>query len=272
MTLKMIAIGILALLGLSSVMKPKAFRLFLGGVGAVCMALYLGFVFRTDGKSVANPVVARVQTFLGHEPDWRESAEAMSQQLLDDIQAGKKESSISGDQQAPLPLPTRESAEADGNSGAPKATTPNPSAAVRKLIPIQIRSESAEQQKVDAVAELQRRIDGFLDLHRKGNPNDPGVELLSHSDIDPRMLRFIGLKQQQGLKLFYWVVDDRFVNHVRAQGRKRIIRQRMNVTTIAASAGLAALFFAYGLLKVVNGREQRRIEDDFLTNSNVSMV
>ena len=34
MTLKMIAIGILALLGLSSVMNPRAFRMFMGGFGA----------------------------------------------------------------------------------------------------------------------------------------------------------------------------------------------------------------------------------------------
>ena len=39
MTLKMLAIGILALLGLSSVMNPKAFRVFLGGFGALCLAL-----------------------------------------------------------------------------------------------------------------------------------------------------------------------------------------------------------------------------------------
>ena len=65
MTLKMLAIGILALLGLSSVMNPKAFRVFLGGFGALCLTLFIGFLATTEAnpssEEASNPL-ARIVT------------------------------------------------------------------------------------------------------------------------------------------------------------------------------------------------------------------
>ena len=58
MTLKAIAIGILILMGLSSVMKPKSFRLLLGGLGALCMAvLFTLVVNRPASDETATPTL-----------------------------------------------------------------------------------------------------------------------------------------------------------------------------------------------------------------------
>ena len=61
MTLKMLAIGILVLLGLSSVMNPKTFRAFLGGLATLCMALFFGYVILGGKQQKQIPILSQLR-------------------------------------------------------------------------------------------------------------------------------------------------------------------------------------------------------------------
>jgi len=279
MTLKLIAIGLLALLGLSSVMKPQPFRVFLGLLGAVCMVLFVSFlVARKNPESAQRSgegrVLTQVNDFLGQRPDWKESAEAVSERVLEDLEQGKVESYGSAPEANPP--------ETDPPANDPESIKPpSPRARIDRVhVPLnvlKIKSTSKEQRKVELVTAMQDWINEYLTLYRTRNPLDPGVELLSHSDIDPQIIGQLRFKisTRDDMVLLTPKFDERFeafVRHVRKQGRKAITRIRMEQTAIVSCATIAVLFIAYGLLKAMNGRKPQQVEDDFLTRSNVSMV
>ena len=265
MQLKMIAIGILALLGLSSVMKPRAFRTFLGGIGAVCMVGLLSLITtRPTADEASKPwsLLTRARQLIEKEPAWTESAEHLSQQVLEDLRT-----KMNGENGVPADTPEKE---------IPKPSSPPKG--YHAQIEVSSDGRSREQTKIDLVAQIQNEINNYLNFYRAKNQFDPGVDLLSHSDLNPAIipykwdLRFNRDRKLVNSRLTLSFGDERFVQHVREQGRKKIIRMRMELTAVIAAACGGLLFAAYGVLKVLNRREQNRRTDDYLTQSNVSLV
>ena len=84
----MLAIGILVLLGLSSVMNPKTFRAFLGGLATLCMALFFGYVILGGKQQKQIPILSQLQQQIGIQPDWVESAKKRSELILKDFNSG----------------------------------------------------------------------------------------------------------------------------------------------------------------------------------------
>lgn len=279
MTLKLIAIGLLALLGLSSVMKPQPFRVFLGLLGAVCMVLFVSFLVARkspdyDQRTGGGRVLTHVNDFLGQRPDWKESAEAVSERVLEDLDQGKDESTDTSLEAKPPATELPANASESIKPSLPRARLDRVHVPLNVLT---IKSTSKEQRKVELVTAMQDWINEYLKLYRTRNPLDPGVELLSHSDIDPQIIGQLRFKisTRNDTVLLTPKFDERFevfVRHVRKQGRKAITRVRMEQTAIASCATIALLFIAYGLLKALNGRKSKQAKDDFLTRSNVSMV
>ena len=264
MQLKLIAIGILALLGLSSVMKPRAFRVFLGGIGAICMVGFLSMMStqpsENDGEAATgSQVLAIAKRLMGGEPEWTQSAERVSAQVLEDLRA-------------------KETAELDSSPtvASPEEEQTKPKARNRsyRVYNINVKASTPEQQTVDFVTQLQKGVNDHLAWFSKGNPLDPGVTLLSHSDIDPSQIQRsielirIGKSRLRPCLAF----GDEFNQHIREQGRKKLIRKRMELTLLITVGCGAVLVFAYAVLKVLNRRYQPKRTDDYLTHSNVSLV
>lgn len=259
MTLKMIAIGLLALLGLSSVMSPKAFRVFLGGLGALCMALFVGLVATGDRKATNQQqnVFDKVRRLVGVQPDWMDSAG----NILNDIREGKP-----GDPSLQDLLPS-------GSEPPKKISTPrrNPFPSVvaiaRKPIIIN-RRYGQESQRDQIVADIQANIDEYLEEQQ----GVLGVEKLNHKDLDPSLLRYVGRTLQDGRREVYLVFDQKYAEHVRTRGRQMIRRDRLGEMAFVAIGAAATLLITYGVMKVINRQAAPDGDDDYLRNSNISMV
>ena len=86
-------------------------------------------------------------------------------------------------------------------------------------------------------------------------------------------MRVFGWRKQDGYTTFNLAFDkDEFAKHIRAQGRKLVIRQRLEITAGVVTAIGVILCLAYAGLKMLGSRDQTRRDDDYLTNTNVSMV
>ena len=253
MTLKMIAIGLLALMGLSSVMSPKAFRVFLGGLGALCMALFVGFVATGERKADGKPltVVKRVQELFGVKHDWTASAD----EIIDDIRQGKGDPSVKD-----LVPP--------GSEAAKKITTTQRAV----LMPISIDGRYGKESQGDQmVSGMRANIDAYLKLQTKGSA-DIGVDMLTHKDLDPQFLKVTFVTLKDGRKQPLLVFDENYAQYVRTRGRQKVTQDRLwQLAVIAIGAG-AVLLIAFAALKFVNRQAETVDEQDYLQNSNISMV
>jgi|GEM_PF-4310818 len=261
MTLKMVAIGILALMGLSSVMSRKTFRVFLGGFGALCMALFWGLVVtgnHGDDESKPRPIaIAKLQELLGLKPGWEESASSKSQSILKDVKEGKR-----GDPSLQDLLPA---------SGKVQPQPTEHSFLAISQTPIVVdRRNSNSQEKV--VAGFQVRISEYLKHYKKHNRGDVGVDLLTYGDLDPSLIEWVGRKLDDGSEELYLVFNKKYANYVRLRGKQILMKQRLKSLMYFGGAVAAVLMLAYGGLKALNRRSRPLQDQDYLRHSDISMV
>lgn len=260
MTLKVIAIGILILMGLSSVMKPKSFRLLLGGLGALCMAVLFTLVVNRPASngSTSPTMTSKVQQAFGLRPNWTESATRKSRTILDDYQEGK------------LSEPSIKDLLPQG-SGQPTQTKPTTQ---RKLYfksknPIKINRSALDPNEF--AEQMQIRINEYLAQHRKSY-NDIGVQLLTHRNLDPRLIQAVRDKMDDGSEAIYLVFDEKYVEHVRAKGLHAVMKERLKILARCVAALGAVLLLAFGTLKTINRRNEPLHVQDYLQQSDISMV
>ena len=254
MMMKMIAIGILALLGLSSVMSPKAFRMFLGGFGACCTLLLVGALLRDRGQTQEKPtndIVSRVLSTFGKQPTWKELMANTSNEILD---AAKK---------APT---NQEDAEEEGS--APASELPQ----VEK-IHISIPTLSKDMQLASVEEKIKIILDSKLKQYQVIS-NEIGVDRLSVEDLNPGVLRPIPVRNNKDGKsaTVLGFVNDDFQNHVRLEGKKLVMKERLEWAMIASMTLGAILFMGYGVLKVVNRRPARTAKTDYLQQCEISLI
>lgn len=269
MTLKMIAIGILALMGLSSIMSPKTFRRFMGGLGALCMALFVGFVatgnHSKEGPTVIRSLLTKIEKVAGLRPNWwDESATEQSQRIVNEMKNGR-----TGDPGIQDLLPNNSQAKPRPNPAKKFFVSQPP-------IPVNLNS-TEEEQGTKNVEAIQERIDDYLTGY-KAKHTDIGVDRLTHRNLDPKLLLWGtrnvpgGLKDAEGNTLFWLVFDENYDDHIREQGRKLVIKERLWPMAYIVGACGAFLLLGYGLLKVLNRRSEPVHDQDYLKNSNISMV
>lgn len=249
MTLKIIALGILVLLGLSSVMNPRVFRIFLGGLGALGIALFLGLIAvvdrqhgaQTKTNGPAAQVLSRIITALGGQPHWEEIART-----------------------------TVDTVESEVN----RATNRDLEELARSGIKFKVARITDTMRQMTPADRLRTIYENYLEYEFKPKNKGPGIARLTAKDLDPRLLKAVPVRQQPGGKWEYVVgfVEDEFAREARRAGRKLVVLERLEITAIASAALGAILFLTYGVLKVINARSQLKNDSDYLAASNVSMV
>lgn len=262
MTLKMIAIGILALMGLSSVMSPKTFRRFMGGLGALCMAIFIGLLATgnhdKDQPSMFRTLISKASKVAGLRPEWWiESATEQSQRIANEIREGR-----TGDPQLKDLVPNVNSA-------------PNTFAQKKHLLLLRTPIPANQENTVESIRE---GIDRYLDYYRSQR-KDIGVDRLTHRNLDPHLVRWTtpdipgGLQDKNGNTVFFLGFDEAYDEHIREQGRKLVVKERLAPMAQLGIAFGAFLFLSYAALKIVNRRAEPIQDDqDYLQNSNISMV
>ena len=264
MTLKMVAIGILALMGLSSVMTPKTFRLFLGGFGALCMALFWGLVVtgnHGDEESKLRPVaIAKLQELLGLQPDWEASASSKSQTILKDVKEGRHGN------------PSLQDLLPDDDSGQVRQPQPTKHSfpVLVSDTPIIVNRHGGSQDRW--IAGFQVRISEYLKHYKKANRGDVGVDLLTYGDLDPSLIEWVGRKREDGSEEAYLVFSKKYANYVRLRGRQVLMKQRLKSLMYYAGAVAAVLILTFAGLKVLNRRSEPLHDQDYLRHSDISMV
>jgi hypothetical protein len=260
MTLKAIAIGILVLMGLSSVMKPKSFRLLLGGLGALCMAvLFTLVVNRPASDETATPTLTtKVQRAFGLQPNWTESATRRSRTILEDYQEGKLTDPSINDL-----VPQA--------SGQPTPAKPTPQRKRFFISKNPIRINRSDLDPQEFVEQMQIRINEYLEQHRK-NYNDVGVEQLTHRNLDPRLIQGRLAKMEDGSEAIFLVFDEKYVEHVRAKGLHVLMKERLKLLARVIAGAGAVLLLAFGTLKTINRRNEPMHVQDYLQQSDISMV
>jgi hypothetical protein len=269
MTLKQIAIVILALLGLSSVMNAKAFRIFLGGLSALCVLVFLGILTLSDrsnviaksGPGVAKRLSTKLQRFFDAQPDFRESAENTSQQFLDDLRAGRDINEI------------KAKPDNDMEVDAPAATVKPkmiPRVVGWQKYPVTIKKDTEANERASFTENIYTVMGDYLKRYKKQS-NEIGVDRLVPENLNPRLLKLFGERDQDGQVKLTVVFNDTFHQHVRLSGRRVVKKERLRSAASAAVALGTLLFLSYGTLKVLNSRRRRR-DADYLQTSNISMV
>ena len=249
MTFKLIAIGILALLGLSSVMNPRVFRIFLSGLAALCLALFLGVIVVADREQTASTkpsgpmakIVSSILTALGQEPHWEEIAKTTVDTVEGEVSSAKN----------------RDLEEL-----------------ARKGSKFKVARITDEMRRMTPAERLSAIYERYLEFEFKPKNKGPGIDRLTAKHLDPRLLKAVPIRQQPNGKWDYVVgfVEDEFAREARRSGRKLEVLERLEITAIAAAAIGAILFIAYGTLKVVNTRYRVRSDSDYLAASSISMV
>lgn len=256
MTMKMIAIGILALLGLSSVMSPKAFRMFLGGFAACCLVFFIGIV-AADRNATGTPgkdLLSKVLTSFGKRPKWEDLVAAASSEILD---------AAEGD------------ANAEKAEFSPNDLTDEPSGASKPVEPvtIQILRIPKESRSLTVEKQILRILATGLKNYQE-NSREIGVDRLTVEDMHPNLVKVIPLpKTENGNRGFLLgVIPKQFVGYVRLEGRKLVMKERLELAAYLCVAFGAVLCLTYGILKVLNRRKVGSRELDYLRESEISLI
>ena len=241
-----IAIGTLALLALSSVMSPKAFRMLLatlgiGSVLAITMSIgVLGNSRPLDPHELGGLAryLSPLQRQWGGQSNWNVEA----------IQAARERAQQELQQTTP---PTR------GGLSIYRA-------------PIDVPDFSrATGQKV--LAEVILAVNRFLQEESKKPGAHPGLKILQAKDVDISRIGFVIQKRPEGQRWFVGI-NEEFKQHIQLRARQVIMRERLRYSVYTCFAIAAVLCALYGLLKVFNTRRGRRLpEQDFLRLSGISL-
>lgn len=249
MTLKMMAIGILVLLGLSSVMSPKTFRAFLGGLAALCFALFCGyFLFGGGEDQRTTPSIAQLQKMIGIQ-NYSESATRRSESILTEFKQGTLPPSPSD------LLPDNEK---------------KPSFKAKKVRRSDFIYVDANTKHTEILAKIQAEIERYLEDYRAEH-GDVGVDRLTYRNIDPEFYDIREAKLKDG-KVMFLLFDENFQNHVRAKGRHAITKQRLVQLALGLGAIGAVLVLSFAGLKFLNRRNEPLRVQDYLEQSEISMV
>lgn len=246
MTLKMLAIGILVLLGLSSVMNPKTFRAFLGGLATLCMALFFGYVI-LGGKQQQMPLLSKLQRQIGIQPDWVESATKRSETILKDFKSG---------------------------TAAPNASDLLPPDASRVMERVTIASPIVVDGTTNAesiVAKMRVRIEQYLERYRETH-HDIGVDKLTYRNIDMKLVKDKRAKMKDGREAIFLLFDEDFAQHVRTKGRHAAMKDRLKQLAVVLVAAGAVVTLAFASLKYINRKNEPLQLQDYLQQGDVSMV
>ena len=251
MMMKMVAIGILALLGLSSVMSPKAFRMFLGGFGACCTLLLVGVLLRDRGQTSEKPtpdIVSRVLATFGKQPTWKELVTNASNEVL----AAKETPADQADEGGSAPSPELPTAE---------------------KIHISIPTLPKDMQLKSVEDKIKLTLESRLRQYQAVS-TEIGVDRLTVEDLNPGVLRPIPVRNNKTGKtaMFLGFVNDQFQKHVRLEGKKLVMKERLEWAMVGAMTLGAILFMGYGALKVVNRRPTRSAKTDYLQQCEISLI
>lgn len=248
MTLKMVAIGILVLLGLSSVMNPKTFRSFLGGLATLCMALFIGYVIFGDKQQEPLPLLSQLQRQIGIQPDWAESAAKTSEIMLEDFKSGNATPDASD------LVPT------DGSRKVKRITVASP---------ILVDATTTDPETI--ATKMRVRLEQYLERYRKES-SDIGVDKLTFRNIDTSFVKWKPAKLQDGRKAIFLIFDEAFAQHVRTKGRHAAMKDRLKQLAVGLVAVGASLMLAFASLKYINRRNEPLQLQDYLQQGDVSMV
>lgn len=253
MTLKMVAIGILVLMGLSSVMSPKTFRVFLGAFGAICMALFWGLVVTgnhgDEGERKRPVIIAKVQDLLGLQRDWLETATSKSKRLLKDFKENRNDD------------PSIRDLILDDGRKTPQVKIKRKFTKVFEETPTQI----------DVIASLQAHINKFLADYQELNPTDVGVDLLQHKDLSPEPLKAVLVRTSTGTVLRSYFTQE-YADYVKLRGRQVLTKQRLISLLYCGGAVAALLMILLAGLKIWNRRVEPLHDRDYLRHSDISLV
>lgn len=239
-----IAIGTLALLALSSVMSPKAFRMLLGALGVVlAMVVTLSFAianYSPERNSAPVPGIARIV-----------DVGALYRQLF-----------------GPTFAEAKQEATEKALNAAPE-TTQRIEWTVHSqpiLVP-----DKKPKTGVRVMASIVQHVDSYLDSVRKANPENSELERLQARDLNLTLLNFVEQRGDAGARRIFVAFDDAFKQHIRVRARQLGIRSRLTVTVYVCFAIGIAMCIVFGLLKVINARQRVSPERDLLRLSGISM-
>ena len=244
--LQAIAIGVLALLALSSVMNPKAFRMLLGALG-IAAAAVLAFTVIVASQA-AGPDRTRFASISRYV-----DVDAIYSRLFGQLTLAD----------------TREvaaralSAQAEPTTGRRGLTViPHP---------IQITDQGPTSQ-IRVIEEIVGVVERYLRQLQSEPTASEELKQLKTNELDIRLLKFLVQKRDDSpSKTLFVAFDDRFNEHIRRRAYQVTIRERLKLTTYVCFAVGIAMCFWFGFLKVVNARRRSLPERDFLRLSGVTM-
>lgn len=252
MTLKFVAIVILALLGLSSVMSAKAFRVLVCSLGALCIVVAFAIAGLADRSpetvtpGVLRLLASKLQAVFSPESNTHESAENTSERILGDIRSGRRTADENHD------------GASVGSKRQRQFLTISPAAEVDQLGKLRVWIGMKVQQ--------------YLDDYKKKS-NEIGVSLLEPKNLNFGLLKWALQRHPETKEVrLVLVFDSTFDEHIRLSGRRITKKARLSSAAAYAAAGGTLLCLAFGSLKVVNGRSAGVRDSDYLHTSKISMV
>ena len=278
MTAKMIAIGILALLALSLVMRSRAVRMVFGfGALAVLILIVLsglggsGTGRGTDQRGLKEPswlADLDLASVLRKGGEWQKMADSASQSIWKTFSKGKATSIDLVGEYAPQSNSERSAQASQRTKGflvrrIPITVDPPPEA----------DNMTAEMGQARLVAHMKLVIQEYLSGYQKLHPNDLGVSLLRPEQIDWRLIRWRhNIDANTGEARLTLVFDDRLHRHVRDRGQKVLTAQRLKSTASVAFAIFGVLSMGFGALKIVSLRRAEAAGNDLLLASGIKMM
>ena len=252
MMLKMIAIGGLAVLALSSVMSRKAFRMLVSACGVAAIVLCMGYVAAVvfspaDGRAVAmlEPFRRFNRSIIG--PTFDQAAAAQTQRLMAEQKSQAATDEELQTYQAKLELPK---VSASGLALTPK-----------------------QQQQVlaDVSTKIRKSVESLLDRAKRQSASLE-VKALELGDLDIRKLNFQMLQSPNGKRFLVPVHDEHFADVIRIAVITKQRKSRLVLAICVCFAIGVVLCLLFALLKTLNARPRQVPEKDYLRLSDISMI
>lgn len=245
MVFKFLVIGTLAILALSSVMNPRAFRMLLATIGALAAVFAIAAIALVTYGQDVDPAkfhgltryAAEWHRRLYGQPSWEEAVKTTSERALEEFKDDLKDPGRMDFTVYKYPLEVPE--------GPPRE-------ALAKVVP-----------------QIKVIVDQYLET-LKAESADPEVQKLTAQDLDLSLLKF-WVPRESGRKRLYIAFDDKFKQQIPKRARMVTARERMWITLYVCGGVGVALCIAFSVLKIVNGRARTRPERDYLRLSGVSM-
>ena len=169
----------------------------------------------------------------------------------------------------------------DGNESSNEAEfsandlTADPSGGTRPVEPIriQILRIPKEMQSLTVEAKIGAILETGLKNYQ-ANSREIGVDRLTVEDMHPNLVKPIPLPKETGKdrEILLGVIPDQFVGYVRLEGRKLVMKERLELAAYLSVAIGALLFLTYGVLKVLIRRKTGSRELDYLEACEISLI